>query len=427
MDDRKTYFTEEEWNALKGDPEAGGNGAQPPDDEIDYNNYIGFGARPMGKKVGDGDQPPDQGAPPIGEKIEDIPVTPRDTLLLSAWLERELPPRDRLFDGLMCTTSRWLLFGDTGVGKTLFNLPMAAAGAAGVDFLDWKGIGTRRRTLYFDGEMPGETAKERLQIIAPRYGSDLPLWFYNRDVIHDREMPPLNTEDGERWLMREVEALKPDFIVFDSIMSLLAGSMSDAESWAPIITLMRRLTSKRIAQVWLHHTGHDGTRSYGDKTREWQLDTVGRLTASGEGDNEPITLDFTKARLRTPETRHLYAPKLIVCGPDGWAVQGPGAVRSQGRGRTADPIKAAILAAYDRLADGLKPSAGFDGASVLKVNVDAVRNEVRNRGFLERKETGGLTGAARNLFMRAKNDLLARNVLTEADSLIWRISGKSNF
>jgi hypothetical protein len=304
---------------------------------------------------------------------------------------------------------------------------MAAAASAGADFLDWKGSGERRRTLYFDGEMPGETAKERLQIIAPRYGSDLPLWFYNRDVIHDREMPPLNTEDGERWLMREVEALKPDFIVLDSIMSLLAGSMSDAESWAPIITLMRRLTSKRIAQVWLHHTGHDGSRSYGDKTREWQLDTVGRLTASGEGDNEPITLDFTKARLRTPATRHLYAPKLIACGPDGWAVQGPGAA-SMGRNRpAADPVRRATLDAYDRLADGVTPTAGFDGEPVRKVSVEWVRNAVRDRGFLDTKETGGLTAPARNIFMRAKNELLARNVLTEAGGMIWRISRNPNY
>jgi AAA domain len=382
-----------------------------------------------GKSGSNGTGPRNDGAPPIGEpKNRKIPETPRDTLTLSAWLERTLPPRDWLFENLMCTTSRWLIFGDTGVGKTLFNLPMAAAAADGVDFLDWKGSGTRRRTVYFDGEMPAETAQERLRPIGERHGRDLPLWFYNRDVLHDREMPPLNTEDGERWLMREVEALKPDFIVFDSIMSLLAGSMSDAESWAPIILLMRKLTSKRIAQVWLHHTGHDSTRGYGDKTREWQLDTVGRLTASGDGDNEPITLDFTKARLRTPETRHLYAPKLIVCGPDGWAVQGPG-VANTGRNRpAADPVKRAILDAYDRLADGVTPTGGFAGEPVRKVSVEWVRNGVRDRGFLDTNEkSGGITAVARNTFMRAKKDLLARHVLGEAGGMIWRISKKPHY
>jgi hypothetical protein len=26
--------------------------------------------------------------------------------------------------------------------------------------------------------------------------------------------------------------------------------------------------------MWLHHTGHNETQSYGTKTREWQMDTV---------------------------------------------------------------------------------------------------------------------------------------------------------
>jgi hypothetical protein len=366
----------------------------------------------------------DAGPPPPHDDPPPLPP-PRERLLLATWLNLVLPARDWLFEGLMCTTSRWLLFGDTGVGKTLFNLPMAAAAAAGADFLDWKGGRKKRRVIYLDGEMPAETAKERLEIVARRYGDDLPLWFYNRDLLRNGAMPPLNSEDGEKWLMREIEAVKPDFIVFDSIMSLLAGSMSDAENWAPIILLMRRLTSKRVAQTWMHHTGHDTTRSYGDKTREWQLDTVARLTASGEGEGDPITLDFTKARLRTPETRRLYAPKLIVCGPDGWTVQGLGAAKGKGRKRSdhADDVRAAILAAYDRLADGVTPSPGFDGASVLKVKAETVREAVRDRGFLATKDTGGVTEADKKTFLRAKTSLIARHVLIEAGGFIWRLYG----
>jgi hypothetical protein len=29
-----------------------------------------------------------------------------------------------------------------------------------------------------------------------------------------------------------------------------------------------------IAQVWLHDTGHDTTKGFGTKTREWEMDTV---------------------------------------------------------------------------------------------------------------------------------------------------------
>ena len=70
-------------------------------------------------------------------------------------------------------------------------------------------------------------------------------------------MPPLNTPAGQAWLWREIDAVKPDLIIFDSIMCLLVGPLSDEETWAPMMPLIRQLSSRRIAQVWLHHTGHD--------------------------------------------------------------------------------------------------------------------------------------------------------------------------
>jgi hypothetical protein len=66
-----------------------------------------------------------------------------------------------------------------------------------------------------------------MEVIAKRHGPDLQFNGYNRDVLGDGEMPPLNTPEGEKRLWREIEAVKPDAIVFDSIMCLLAGSMSE--------------------------------------------------------------------------------------------------------------------------------------------------------------------------------------------------------
>jgi hypothetical protein len=358
-----------------------------------------------------------------GTDADDFSFKPsRRELLLSTWLSRELPARDWLFVGLLCTTSRWLTFGETGAGKTLLGLDVAGAAASAKDFLGWKSGGRRMRVMYLDGEMPAETAKERLETIGQRYGTDLDLWFYNRDML---TMPPLNSEAGEKWLTAEIDALKPDLIIFDNIMSLLVGSMSDPESWAPIILLMRKLTSQRIAQIWMHHTGHDASRSYGDKTREWQMDTVVRLVADEE--NETVTLDFTKSRLRTPKTKDLYKPKVIACGPDGWAVVGEAAPKGKGKDLSdVFKTKTAILAAYDRLAEGEPTSPGFDGVPVRKVPVDAVRDAVRDRGFLDVKDTGGLTPGARKLFGRAKTDLIVKQTIIEADGRIWRLYKKTN-
>ena len=81
-------------------------------------------------------------------------------------------------------------------------------------------------------------------------------------------MPPLNTPEGEKWLWREIDFIKPDLIVFDSIMCLLTGSMSEEESWAPVKALVRKISGRRVAQIWLHHTGHDNSKGFGTKTRE---------------------------------------------------------------------------------------------------------------------------------------------------------------
>jgi AAA domain len=54
---------------------------------------------------------------------------------LSYWLNRELPEIDHLLGELMSTTSRVLLIGPTGLGKTNFCLALAAHLAAGRNFL----------------------------------------------------------------------------------------------------------------------------------------------------------------------------------------------------------------------------------------------------------------------------------------------------
>jgi hypothetical protein len=215
----------------------------------------------------------------------------------------------------------------------------------------------------------------------------------------------------------EIEAIKPDLIIFDSIMCLTIGLMSDEESWAPIKPLMRKISSMRIAQIWLHHTGHDTSKGFGTKTREWQADTVAILLKT---DDDAIELRFNKARLRTPQTAAQFAPKLIRCDPNGWVVVGDAG--KSGRTRSQHSIiRAQFLQAYDRLADAVQPSGGFAGETVRKVKVEAIRDELRRRGFLDVNERGNVVSASRMAFQRAKTELINQNTMVEADGMIWRI------
>ena len=344
---------------------------------------------------------------------------PRRELLLASWLARKLPPRDYLLADVLCTTSRWLIFGDTGIGKTLLALSMAGTMASAGSFLGWEGK-RRARVMYLDGEMPAETFKERMQLVADECGENISLFGYNREVLKPDEMPPFNLPEGEAWLWREIDAVRPDAIFFDSIMCLLMGSMSEEESWAPVKLLMRKISARRIAQVWLHHTGHDASKGFGTKTREWELDTVAALTTTE--DSQGVLLDFRKARLRTPKTAEAFKSRVIIRDERGWAVTGDVVKKANGSGKSdVQLLKLEMIKAYNRLADGLPTSPGLDGAPVYKLPVEKLRDELKSRGFLEAKKTGGLTPNSRTRFHRAKTEVISANRFVELDGLIWKV------
>jgi hypothetical protein len=59
---------------------------------------------------------------------------------------------------------------------------------------------------------------------------------------------------------------------------------------------------------------------------------------------------------------------------------------------------------------------------VRKVPIDKLREEVKSRGFLETKDTGGLTDTARKIFQRAKTDLIDAKTHIEAEGQFWGLA-----
>ncbi len=363
-----------------------------------------------------------QPKPPTNGGDADAKAASRTELLISAWRSRQIPPRDYLQGEVFCTTSRWLVYGDTGVGKTLFTMDLAGSMASGNAFLGWEGK-RKARVMYLDGEMPDETFKERMILIGDLYGDGIALYGYNRDVLGPDEMPPLDTPRGQQWLMREIDKIKPDVIVFDSIMSLLSGIMAEEESWTKVKLLVRKLSSMHIGQIWLHHTGHDTSHGFGTKTREWEMDTVVSLTKAGE-DEARIIIEFKKARLRTPKTVLQFRPRIIERGENGWVEVGDGTVATTATkgGRTEHAnIKFALIQGYDQLSDAVEPSSGLAGERVFKVSVEVLREHLKSRGYLDTKPGGSaLSTNARSSFHRVKTDLLRSGQFVEGDGMIWR-------
>ena len=228
-------------------------------------------------------------------------------------------------------------------------------------------------------------------------------------------MPPLNTPAGQAWLWREIDAVKPDLIVFDSIMCLLVGPLSDEEAWAPMVPLIRQLSSRRIAQVWLHHTGHDKSKGFGSKTREWEMDTVGMLSKKGNTDDGSLLFEFTKARLRTPQTAGLFKTQLIRRDVDGWTTE-PGTVKAK---ETAGERKRAwLIDVYANLSGDVTPTPGYTAALVRKVPIKDIRATMIKRGFLA-LEDGKIPQSERTAFRRAREELIRDHGFASDGTNIW--------
>jgi hypothetical protein len=129
-----------------------------------------------------------------------------------------------------------------------------------------------------------------------------------------------------------------------------------------------------------------------------------------------VILEFKKARLRVPTTKDQFESRIIQFDGGEWTSDGARPVKFGGAGAMLEEnVRRAIIGAYDRLASAVETTGG-----VRKVSVEALRDEVKSNGFLENKDTGGLTGASRMLFHRAKTGLITSDKFTEEDEMIWR-------
>jgi hypothetical protein len=254
-----------------------------------------------------------------------------ELLTLDAWLGRDLPEPDFLLGEVLSTTSRLEWIGPTGIGKSNILLALAIAIADGRDFLHWRGSGRPRGVLYIDGEMNRRVAKKRLSDAARRHGSRPSTFFYlSREDYSSLE--PLNCEAGQKFVDEVIDQIGTvDLIIFDNIQAILRGEMKEEEAWEQTLPWVRDLTRRSVGQLWVHHTGHDESRGYGTKTREWQFDTVALMGWEERPDADiAFSLRFLKARERTPENRADFDDAVIILSGDEWA--------SERGGRSKKPV-----------------------------------------------------------------------------------------
>lgn len=359
----------------------------------------------------------------LSGKRPDTPVSaempPVSTFTVRHWLDRELEPPDFLLANLFSTTTRALLIGSTGTGKTNFGMALAFAMSKGTDFLHWRTPRAAKHLLYVDGEMSSRLLRERLIQAVDRHGH-IPdnLTVLNRDDFP--QMPPLNTPDGQQFMDRAIADLGAEFVIFDNIQSLLVGSMADEEAWSQVLPWTRDLTRRAVGQLWQHHTGIDTSRGYGTKTREWQLDTVMLMKARAE-DAQLIDFDleFTKARERTPTNRADFVKAHIWLGEDNrWFSSIEPAAKPAKAVRLSEKDRAALDCLHDVLArDGRQETGKHVPAGALVVTLDAFRDVLKQRGLYD-----GKIPKSRQWFYDAKSKLVAAGKIGIDGELVWAIA-----
>jgi hypothetical protein len=331
-------------------------------------------------------------------------------LTIEEWLARDLPAPDFIMGSWLSTTTRGLLVGPTGLGKTNLALALALYIAAGKDFLHWRGQ-KPCKVLYVDGEMSRRLFRQRIEDAVARLG-ERPAGFYALSHEDVEKFAPLNSAAGQAYIERLIAQIGPDFIVFDSIMCLLTGDMKEGESWSAVMPWVRSLTRRQIGQLWLHHTGHDESRSYGDKTKEWQLDLVMHMDAVAREDTDvSFNLEFRKARERTPATRANFQTARIALVADQWTVDVPAAVRPG----HVSPVGLKFL---DALHNALATDAAVLHHGRRAVTLEHWKAECFVTGLLDRDKSSKQVSA---LWSKYRLELIAANHIACDDAMAWTI------
>jgi hypothetical protein len=232
--------------------------------------------------------------------------------------------------------------------------------------------------------------------------------------------------------------VEPAAVVIDTLNRSLVGSENNDEDMAAYVRAADAVrASFHCVVVVIHHCGHDERRLRGHSSIIGAADT--EISIKRDAANNIVT---TLERSKDGETGLEIISRLVkvelgndddgdpitscVVEPVGYVGNAEPtkatAKRARPQGQT-ELLKAALLETYDRLAPFVQHSDGHGGfKGFQKVPVDAIRDELREGGYLEiDDDTLTITNAAKLRFSNAKKQLLAERTIKEANRLIWRM------
>lgn len=385
--------------------------------------------------MNDNQAAPEERAQRAGGKVVRIKpkrVDPKVFLSASYWLKRKIESPDQLLGELLTTTTRMIIGGATGLGKTHLGFALAAGIASGEGFLHWKAH-KAARVLYLDGEMPSDLVQERITDLGKRHNWNalapnlFALCSEDIEAVAAKNPKlgspgPLNTAHGQAFLLQLIDLLGGvDVVILDNRMSLLTGDMKEEQPWTDTMPLVKEFTRRRIAQIWFDHMGHNAERIYGSSTTQWQLDVVATLKAVEDPSAElSFRMEFTKARRRRRSNWSDFEAVTITLRDDAWI----GSKDGPAKPKSAIPAaKAGWLQdinevfAEPGLAISQPPLLGMPVS--LTLTRGQLRAHPRVRARLDAEPHATLTAAQRRQLADALRWLADHHFIGVSDDLVW--------
>jgi 5S rRNA maturation endonuclease (ribonuclease M5) len=215
-----------------------------------------------------------------------------------AFLKKEIPPREVLMktragSAIFYAQSINQIFAWRGTGKTYIALGIVKALVCGGKFLTWR-ASRPTRVLYVEGEIPASQLQDRLKQVIGKSSKNLRI--ITLDEQPDNEIPSLLSEYGRKLIEEAIG--DAEVLVLDSISTLFNFSTNDEENWLAVNAWLKKLRSKGLCIVFLHHAGKTGLQR-GSSKAEDLLDTSIKLEQPGdyrieEGLRANLTFDKTR-------------------------------------------------------------------------------------------------------------------------------------
>ncbi|MFZ0605662.1 MAG: AAA family ATPase [Roseiarcus sp.] len=326
-----------------------------------------------------------EGEKKAGEKSARFPLVAFDDVLMSTtgfYLVKDLIPRAGLV----------IVWGAPKCGKSFWTFDLLMHVACGWDYRGLRVRGGQVVYCALEGQKGFTRRVEAYRRKHPKSkGAPFHLMSTPLDLIRDHKALIMSIR------IQLPKDVAPVAVVIDTLNRSLVGSESSDEDMAAYV---RSADAIRAAfdcvVIIVHHCGHNGDRPRGHSSLLGADDALiavkrglaDNIVATIENAKDAATgleivsrlvvVDVGKDEDGDPVTSCVIEPvgePAVKAAPNGAP---KGAAKSE-----IEVLKTALLEAYDRLADSVPTRLGLNGASVRKVSVERLRDELKTRGLLE--------------------------------------------